>query len=162
MRSVRPARLLPMPVLAIAQRVSAAPPAPAVGSSRVAAAPPNVISVLARRSRRGVARAADEPEQRDVAAEGEELGDGGEDDPRGVGRQGAGERVGQDAERAAGEEHDRDGHHGEREGERGAPGDQSQVERGEGEVRGDRGVVGGDHAQKYPVAAGPAVHRGCP
>ncbi len=56
MRSVRPARLLPMPVFAIAHSVSAAPPAPAVGSSRVAAAPPSVISVLARRSRRGVAR----------------------------------------------------------------------------------------------------------
>ena len=56
MSSVRPARLEPMPVLAIAQSVSAAPPTPAVGSSRVAAAPPSVISAPARRSSRGVAR----------------------------------------------------------------------------------------------------------
>jgi hypothetical protein len=78
---------VPIPVLAIAHIVSAAPPAPAVGSNRVAAAPPRVISVLARRSRRDVVRRADEPEQRDVAAEGEELGDRGEGDPAGVGGQ---------------------------------------------------------------------------
>ena len=53
---MRPARLRPMPVLLIAHSVSAAPPAPAVGSSRVAAAPPSVISAPARRSSRGVAR----------------------------------------------------------------------------------------------------------
>ena len=53
---MRPARLVSMPVFVIAHSVSAAPPTPAVGSSRVAAAPPSVISVPARRSSRGLAR----------------------------------------------------------------------------------------------------------
>ena len=54
--STRPARFAPRPVLAIAQSVSAAPPAPAVGSIRVAAAPPSVISAPVRRSSRALAR----------------------------------------------------------------------------------------------------------
>ena len=66
---------------AMAQSVIAAPPAPAVGSSRVAAAPPNVISRAGAQAQARGRPVADEPEERDVAAEGEELGDRGDRDP---------------------------------------------------------------------------------
>jgi hypothetical protein len=47
-----------MPDLRSAQSVSAAPPTPAVGSRRVAPAPPRVTCALARRSIRELARPA--------------------------------------------------------------------------------------------------------
>jgi hypothetical protein len=47
-----------MPVLRSAHSVSAAPPTPAVGSKRVAAAPPSVTCTLSRGPMRGVARPA--------------------------------------------------------------------------------------------------------
>jgi hypothetical protein len=77
---------------------------------------------------------ADEPEQRDVAAEGEELGDRRERDPGGVGGDDAGPGVGDDAEPAAGDQEHRDGRRREREGERRAPGDHAEIEGGEGEL----------------------------
>ena len=54
--SVRVAVRASSPARRKAQIVSAAPPTPPVGSRRVAAAPPRVTSVLARRPSRGVAR----------------------------------------------------------------------------------------------------------
>ena len=78
--------------------------------------------------------AADEPEERDVAAEGEELGDRRERDPGGVGGGHAVQHVGEHAEPASGEEEHRDGRRREREGERRAPGDHAEVEGGEGEL----------------------------
>ena len=53
---MRVACLDSMPVRRNAHSVSATPPAPPVGSSRVTAAPARVTSALARRSIRGVAR----------------------------------------------------------------------------------------------------------
>ena len=74
-----PARVLEPGAPEAPRASAAAPPAPPVGSRRVAAAPPSVTSALARRSERGGGAAADEPEQRDVAGEREQLeGRGGE------------------------------------------------------------------------------------
>ena len=73
--SVRVAPREPRPERRSAQRVSAAPPTPAVGSSRVAAAPPSVTCVLSLSPRRLRRAAADHPEEGDVAGEGEQLED---------------------------------------------------------------------------------------
>jgi hypothetical protein len=54
--SVRVAPRVPSPARRSAHRVRAAPPAPAVGSRRVAAAPPSVICVDSRKPRRADAR----------------------------------------------------------------------------------------------------------
>ena len=54
--SVRVAPREPSPARRSAHSVIAAPPTPAVGSSRVAAAPPSVTCVLSRSPRRVVAR----------------------------------------------------------------------------------------------------------
>ena len=94
---------------------------------------------------------ADEPEEHDVAAEREELGDGGDGDPAGVGLECAAERVGEDAERAAGQEQDGGGRRGEREGERRTPGDHPHVERGEGELLGSGDWRLGRPREQYPV-----------
>ena len=102
--------------------------------------------------RRGAA--ADEPEERDVAGEGEQLGDGGERDPARIGGQRPAERVGEHAERAAGQQHDGAGRHGEREGERRAPGDQPEVERGRAKS-GTLCLDWGIHTSKYRDPAGP-------
>ena len=79
--------------------------------------------------------APDEPEEHDVAGEGEHLGDGGDPDPARVRRERAVQRVGEDPERPAGEEEHREGDRGERRRRRGAPGHRAEVEAGEGEVR---------------------------
>jgi hypothetical protein len=54
--NVEAAPRVPSPERRSAHSVIAAPPTPAVGSSRVAAAPPSVISVLSRRPSRDEAR----------------------------------------------------------------------------------------------------------
>jgi hypothetical protein len=56
--SVRVASRVSRPARRSVHNVSAAPPAPAVGSSRVAAVPASVISALVRRVIRGAARPA--------------------------------------------------------------------------------------------------------
>jgi len=109
----------------------------------------------------GSGAVADEPEQRDVAAEGEELGDGCQRDPARVRRQRAGERVGHDVQGAAGEEQDGGGRSGEGEGERRAPCDQPHVQRGEREIRGSHDIGGGSHTTSIRMHC-PPVHRGCP
>ena len=90
-----------------------------------------------------VARAAaDQPEQRDVADEGQDLEDRGGDDPARVGVERAAERVGELAERAAGgdDRHDGDDRDG---GGHGRPARHgADVERRQGEVR---SRVGGGH-----------------
>ena len=90
-----------------------------------------------------VARAAaDQPEQRDVADEGQDLEDRGGDDPARVGVQRAAERVGELADRAAGgdDRHDGDERDG---GGHGRPARHgADVERRQGEVR---SRVGGGH-----------------
>ena len=91
-----------------------------------------------------VARAAaDEPEQGDVADEGQDLEGRGGHDPARVGVEGAAEGVGEGPERAAGHHEGGDDDRGEGGRDGGAAGERAQVEGREDEV--SRSVGGGGH-----------------
>jgi len=74
---------------------------------------------------------ADEPEEGDVADEGEQLRHGPERDPARIGGKRAAERVGEHLQWPAGQHEHGQGRHDERERERRAPGEQPQIEPGE-------------------------------
>ena len=98
----------------------------------------------------------DEPEERDVAAEGEELGDRGDGDPA-AGRPTARGRTRRRRRRGARRRGARPrGRDGEREGERRPPRDEAQVEGGEGEL-GSGVVVGSGHTASISPAAAPCT-----
>ena len=155
--SVRVAPRVPRPVRRSAHSVSAAPPTPAVGSRRVAAAPPSVTCVLSRRPEPRGRAAADEPEERDVAGEGEELEDGAADDPARVGVERAAQRVSEGVQRPAGHD-DRDRGRGRQSGGHGGPPrERAHVDARDGEF--GVGLAEGGH-QDYCRAARPSVSLG--
>ena len=82
--------------------------------------------------RRGAA--ADQPQQQDVAAEREQLEDGGGQDPGGIGVDRAADGVGERVQRPAEEQHGRDQRDGGSGGHSGPARQRAEVERGEREV----------------------------
>ena len=102
---------------------------------------------------------ADQPQQRDVAAEGDDLEADGGEDPARIGVDRALQRVGEGVQRAAGQHEHRDGDRGGRERQRRAARERLGVEGGESEFGGRLGRQ--HHAIEYPEPRA-VLQRWCP